>query len=223
MKTWHMSITWFFCFLAASVSAHESGEIATDSIRYHLDPVLVTASKIVESQREIAASVSVLEQATLMAAPSGTLLGALQQRVPGLFITERAVMGYGVSGGAGSISIRGVGGSPVTGILVLRDGRPDMMGLFGHPLPDTYGALGIERVEVVRGPASFLYGTNAMGGVINLISKRRHEAGFETRLQGSAGGFDSRSFSLAHGGDARPLGLLSHRRLEPDRRPSQQL
>jgi outer membrane receptor protein involved in Fe transport len=171
-----------------------------DSIRYHLDPVVVTATKIVESQREIAASVSVLEQATLMAAPSGSLLGALQQRIPGLFITERAVMGYGISGGAGTISIRGVGGSPVTGILVLRDGRPDMMGLFGHPLPDSYGALGIERVEVVRGPASFLYGTNAMGGVINLISKRRHEQGFESRIQGSLGAFASKSFNLAHGG-----------------------
>jgi len=183
-------------------SNHEGGTsgAASDSIRYHLDAVIVTASKISESQREIAASVAVLEEASLTTAPSATLLGAIQQRVPGLYITERAVMGYGVSGGAGTFSIRGVGGSPVTGILVLRDGRPDMMGLFGHPLPDSYGALGVERVEVVRGPASFLYGTNAMGGVINLISKRRHEEGFETRAKAALGAYNSRSFSLAHGG-----------------------
>jgi iron complex outermembrane receptor protein len=171
-----------------------------DSIRYHLDPVVVTASKIDESQREIAASITVLEQASLAASPSGTLLGAIQQRVPGLYITERAVMGYGVSGGAGTVSIRGVGGNPVTGVLFLRDGRPDMMGLFGHPLPDSYDALGVERVEILRGPASFLYGTNAMGGVINLISRRRHEPGFETLAKGSLGAFASRSFAFAHGG-----------------------
>ncbi|HNW58526.1 MAG TPA: TonB-dependent receptor [bacterium] len=176
------------------------GEIPPDSIRYHLDPVVVTAAKIDESQREIAASITVLEQASLAAAPSGTLLGAIQQRVPGLFVTERAVMGYGVSGGAGAFSIRGVGGSPVTGILFLRDGRPDMMGLFGHPLPDTYDGLGVERVEVLRGPASFLYGTNAMGGIINLISRRRHEPGFETSAQAAWGAFATRAFSLAHGG-----------------------
>ncbi len=177
-----------------------TGEIPPDSIRYHLDPVVVTAAKISESQREIAASITVLEQASLAASPSGTLLGALQQRVPGLFVTERAVMGYGISGGAGTLSIRGVGGSPVTGVLVLRDGRPDMMGLFGHPLPDSYDALGLERVEVLRGPASFLYGTNAMGGVINLISRRRHEPGFETSARAALGAFATRSFALTHGG-----------------------
>lgn len=192
-----LTIVWALTAQTAELKESTAGG---DTIRYHLDPVVVTATKMVESQREIAASVSVLQEAVINAAPSGTLMGALMQRVPGLYVTERAVMGYGVSGGAGTVSMRGVGGSPVTGVLFLRDGRPDMMGLFGHPLPDSYGALGIERVEVVRGPASFLYGTNAMGGVINLISKRRHEEGFETRLQGSAGEFATRSFSIAHGG-----------------------
>ncbi|HQG44865.1 MAG TPA: TonB-dependent receptor [bacterium] len=185
-------------------AANAAGEIPPDSIRYHLDPVVVTAAKIDESQREIAASITVLEQASLAASPSGTLLGAIQQRVPGLFITECAVMGYGVSGGAGAFSIRGVGGSPVTGVLVLRDGRPDMMGLFGHPLPDSYDALGIERVEVLRGSASFLYGTNAMGGVINLISRRRHEPGFETSTRAALGSFATRSFAFTHGGMTGP-------------------
>ena len=198
LALWLMTAPW--SALASSIDEGGGAGVPPDSIRYHLDPVIVTASKIGESQREIAASVAVLEEAGLASAPSATLLGAIQQRVPGLYITERAVMGYGVSGGAGTFSIRGVGGSPVTGVLVLRDGRPDMMGLFGHPLPDSYGALGVERVEVIRGPASFLYGTNAMGGVINLISKQRHEEGFETRAKAALGAYASRSFSLAHGG-----------------------
>ena len=39
----------------------------------------------------------------------------------------------------------------------------------GHPLPDAYSVAGVERVEVIRGPGSLLYGSNAMGGVVNII------------------------------------------------------
>ena len=44
-------------------------------------------------------------------------------------------------------------------------------GIMGHPLPDSYVASDVERVEIIRGPASILYGSGAMGGVINIITK----------------------------------------------------
>jgi outer membrane cobalamin receptor len=142
-----------------------------------------------------------LRQELLQLGSPYSVLESVSNMVPGLNLSERAVMGYGVSSGAaGGISIRGVGGSPVTGVLVLRDGRPDIMGLMGHPLPDAYSNEGVERVEVIRGPASFLYGTNAMGGVINLISKRMHEDGFQTQVSAGAGSFASQMATLAHGG-----------------------
>ena len=93
------------------------------------------------------------------------------------------------SGAAGGISIRGIGGSPNTQMLVLIDGHPQFMGLMGHPLPDAYVASDVERVEVVRGPASILYGTNAMGGVINIITRavyKRQEQGRPLTLVGSS-------------------------------------
>jgi outer membrane receptor for ferrienterochelin and colicin len=58
---------------------------------------------------------------------------------------------------------------------MLIDGHPQFMGIMGHPLPDSYVASDAERVEVIRGPASILYGTNAMGGVINIITKSRQK------------------------------------------------
>ena len=176
-------------------------EFSPDSVKYKFDPLVVTATKVRGAQRDIAASVSVIDQETIETASAYSALELIRERVPGVFITERGLMGYGIaSGAAGGISIRGTGGSPVTGVLVLRDGRPDIMGMMGHPIPDAYPVDGLERIEVVRGPASFLYGTNAMGGVINLVTRTRSQPGFETRLAGAAGSFHTHNVSLRHEG-----------------------
>ena len=70
------------------------------------------------------------------------------------------------------MNVRGIGGAPTAGVLVLIDGNPQYMGLMGHPLADSYQSLMAEKVEVIRGPSSMLYGSNAMGGVINIITKK---------------------------------------------------
>ena len=172
-----------------------------DSVKYRFNPVVVTATKIAGVQKDIAASVSVIDEKLIENSVANSVFDLVTQNVPGVFISERAVMGYGVSSGAaGGISIRGIGGSPVTGVLVLRDGRPDIMGMMGHPIPDAYSLDGVERIEVVRGPASFLYGTNAMGGVINIVSKRSTEDGFNTQVSAGMGSFDTRNYRIAHGG-----------------------
>ena len=175
-------------------------ETAQDSVKYRFKPVTVTASKINGAQREIAAGVTVIDEQQMQSAMSNSALDVVKDHVPGVFVTERALMGYGIaSGAAGGVTIRGIGGSPVTGVLVLRDGRPDIMGMMGHALPDAYSTNGLERIEVIRGPASFLYGTNAMGGVINLVSKRVREEGFQTGVSVGAGNFNSQKIDARHG------------------------
>lgn len=172
-----------------------------DSVKYRFNPIVVTATKVQGAQREIAASVSVIDDSEIQHSLASTALDLVKDYVPGIFITERSVMGYGVANGAaGGISIRGIGGSPVTGVLVLRDGRPDIMGMMGHPIPDAYSLDGLERIEILRGPASFLYGSNAMGGVINLVSKKMEHDGFSTKISAGAGEFKSQKVNLNHGG-----------------------
>jgi len=64
----------------------------------------------------------------------------------------------------------------------------------GHPISDAYQSFLAEKVEVLRGPASMLYGSNAMGGVINIITRRMEQNGSETQVQlagGSYGTFTS--------------------------------
>ena len=115
-------------------------------------------------------------------------------------MTERGVTGFGVAdGAAGQISIRGVGGSPTTGVLMLIDGHPQFMGIMGHPLPDSYVASDAERVEVIRGPASILYGSNAMGGVINIITKKQAVDGARGNARLSYGSFNTQKYMVSGG------------------------
>lgn len=128
-----------------------------------------------------------------------TVLDAVDRLVPGAFVTRRGVMGYGIAtNGTGGISIRGAGGSPNTGVLVVVDGRPDYMGLMGHPLPDFYTLSDAATVTVIEGPASVLYGSNAMGGVVEIKPWLPQER-FSTRLTASGGSFATGQYQLSHG------------------------
>lgn len=146
-------------------------------------------------------SISVVSESQIEARKDHSLLPLLNEEVPGLFITQRGVMGYGVAGGAaGAMSIRGIGGAPTAGVLVLIDGHPQYMGLMGHPLADSYQSIMTERVEVVRGPASVLYGSNAMGGVVNIITKQHKQDGMHNSARLMYGSFNSLSAEVASGG-----------------------
>ena len=156
--------------LTFKLSAQEALNVK-DSIQ--LDEVIVTGTSRTISIRHLPMSISVVNNKEIKDRLAPSLLPLLSEEVPGLFITQRGVMGYGVAAGAaGGMNVRGIGGTPTAGVLVLIDGNPQYMGLMGHPLADSYQSLMAEKVEVIRGPASMLYGSNAMGGVINIITKQ---------------------------------------------------
>ncbi len=127
-----------------------------------------------------------------------TVLDAVDRLAPGAFVTRRGVMGYGIAtNGTGAVSVRGIGGSPNTGVLIVIDGRPDFQGLMGHPLPDLYTLSDAASVRVTLGPASVLYGSNAMGGAVEIIPAQP-EAGFQTRLTSSLGSWWTTQHRLNH-------------------------
>jgi len=141
--------------------------------------VVVTGARVEAARNTIPVNITVIENKQLNEIEESSVLPVLSRMVPGLFVTERGVTGFGVGAtSAGQITIRGVGGAPNTQVLMLVDGQPQYMGIFGHPLPNSYVASELERVEVIRGPASMLYGSNAMGGVVNLITKKQQRDGF---------------------------------------------
>lgn len=156
------------------------------------EQVVVTADKLGIRRRSTPLNISVISRAEVEESAETNILPVLSARVPGLFVTERGVSGFGLAGGsAGKISIRGVGGGDTWfPVLLLIDGQPQFMGMMGHSIPDSYVTSDIERVEVVKGPASILYGTNAMGGAINLITHRQSREGlsFTGRVEGGSYG-----------------------------------
>lgn len=125
-----------------------------------------------------------------------SLLPVLQNHVPGMFVSERGMEGYGVSGGAaGTVNIRGVGGG--NKVLFMIDGIPTWAGMFGHANPDTYATNGVEKVEVVKGPSSLLYGSNAMGGSVNIITKKTASEGFSGRARAMYGFYNTLKTNLS--------------------------
>ena len=179
-----------------------------DSVRqrpvYPIEEVVVTGTRNETDVRLLPMTVSVVDRAAIERSGRQSLLPILTEQVPGLFATARGIMGYGVStGAAGGMSLRGIGGAPqaglpTTGLLVLIDGHPQYMGLMGHPIADAYQSMLAERVEVVRGPASVLYGSNAMGGVINIVTRKQREEGIRTDLQAAYGSYNTLQTELSN-------------------------
>ncbi len=165
-------------------------DILLTPVEYQVAEAVITGSRVQVSRNNNPLTVSVIPREELEESGESSILPIISERVPGVFVSERGITGFGVSGGAaGQISIRGVSGSPNTRVLMLIDGHPQFMGIFGHPLPDSYVTSDAEKVEVIRGPASLLYGSNAMGGVINIITRKQQNDGWSGNARVSFGSY----------------------------------
>jgi outer membrane cobalamin receptor len=176
----------------------------------NIDEVIITGSKTLVNRNNVPLTVSVVSQQKIETSSESALLPVLAEQVPGMFVTERGITGFGVAtGSAGQIMLRGIGGNPNTEVLVLVDGNPQFMGIMGHPLPDTYIASDVQKVEVIRGPASMLYGTNAMGGVINIITKEQKTDGFSANGRVMYGSYNTQKYMANAGFRKKGLSLFA--------------
>lgn len=188
--------------MALAVQTGMAQEQKRDSLdtgkAYEIGEVVVTGTRNETDVRLLSQTVSVVNRSEIDQALQPSLLPVLTEQIPGLFVTSRGVMGYGVSGGAaGSISLRGLSGGTAR-LMVMIDGHPQYAGIFGHPIADAYQSFLAERVEVLRGPASVLYGSNAMGGVVNIVTRKMQEDGVKTNLRAGYGSYNTLETELTN-------------------------
>lgn len=176
---------------AAALLTAAAGQVHAqrDTTAHTLDNVVVTGTRNVTDIRHLPMTISVVNRDKLTENQRVNVLLTLSEQVPGLFVTARSMMGYAVSdGAAGGISLRGLG-SGAGRMMVLIDGHPQYQGIFGHSISDSYQTMMADRVEVLRGPASMLYGSNAMGGVVNIVTRSMREDGVKTDINLGAGSY----------------------------------
>ena len=180
MKPLFISLLLFF-LLPTFVYSSESDSLKTYSLQ---DSIVVIAERYRLSIRSITNTVDVVPVRPYRELATHSALELIDALSPSAFVTDKKILGYGLGrDGAGSIYMRGMGGKPNSGVLVLINGRPDFMGIFGHPLPDVYGLDNIEKIEVIKGPSSAVFGSNAMAGAVNLITESSHNERYTLQSQ----------------------------------------
>ncbi|MDR1723823.1 MAG: TonB-dependent receptor [Tannerella sp.] len=181
------------------------GDVIPVDTTINLEQVVITATKIGVNRSNIPLSISVVGRSEIEASSESALLPVLSQRVPGLFVTQKGITGFGVNtNSAGTVNIRGVGQG--NKVLMLFDGQPQWAGIFGHSLPDTYVASDVEKVEVIRGPGSLIYGSNAMGGVVNIITRKHLREGRQTQARLMYGSYNTQKYMVNNGYNAGRFG-----------------
>lgn len=195
MKTF---LSLIIVLLSLSFSLFANEEATQDSSRlndlpvFDLQEVVVTATRIPRKVVDVTSAVSVIDRKEIEKSNANYVMDVIGSQ-PGVYIRKDAVFGRQ------SIEIRGLG-SNCRRIQTLIDGRPEKMALFGCTVTQTLPLSNIERIEVVRGPESVLYGTDALGGVVNIITRKALSPGLETNALLSYGAYNSQHAQLQHGG-----------------------
>jgi len=152
-----MLLAWFCAPWVACAEADATGD--------PLPELRVTSTRSDELLLEAPLAITVISRAELEASPKRTVADVLRD-VPGLTVETLSTPGMP------RITIRGESANRV---LILQDGQrlSEQKSMNGPPV--LFTCAGVERIEVIRGPASVLYGSEAVGGVVNIITRRKVE------------------------------------------------
>ncbi|UCH97133.1 MAG: TonB-dependent receptor [Candidatus Aminicenantes bacterium] len=155
-----------------------------------VEEVVVTATMTPKALKDISTTVNVVGRLDIESIPSGNGLNILSH-TPGIFVNRSGDFGRA------DVDIRGLGQN-CRRVAVLVDGKPEKMGLFGCAVSHAFPLDNVDRIEVVKGPASVLYGGEALGGAVNIIT-RMPEKKFETDITAFYGSYHTQQFNLKHG------------------------
>jgi vitamin B12 transporter len=168
-----------------------------------LDEIVVTASRAQESKREVSSNVTVIGAEEIKASTASTVADLMVSH--GFLVTT--------TGDESNVQIRGFGNRTMNTeaentVLTLINGRR-----VGNANLSIAGLANVERIEIIRGPAAVQYGSSAMGGVINIITRRGKEGKPNVSIEAGLGSDDLKrekiALSGASGGFDYALGLTN--------------
>ncbi len=185
------------CILSGAILLPITGAHAAENEEqdtFSFDQVVVTANRIPTKLAETAANVTVITKEQIEKGNYHNV-GEILQHIPGVHI--------GSFGSPGSVSVAFINGSEQ--IVVMIDGRrmnlPNGIGAIGMStanLTSLVSIENIERIEVVKGGRSALYGADAVGGVINIITKKGDKS--QTKVKVAGGNWNSKNYTLTNEG-----------------------
>lgn len=186
-----MNRTMLAAILACSATYATAAFAAEADATYFLDEVVVTATRTPVEEFKANANVTVISKKQLDEHHYENL-GEVLRSVPGVTVNNYSLSGYDNSNG-----LRMNGSDE---IVVLVDGVKINNVVNKVSAVQLKNMENIERIEVLKGSASTLYGSNAKGGVINIITRRPE--GVKTKLAASAGSYSTENYTLNHQGKA---------------------
>lgn len=176
------------------------GVSASDSLRVHqLDEILVTATRLDLPIERLPISTDIIGRRRIEESDANSATDVVAG-LPGVFLQRTGDFGRS------DLNIRGLG-SNGRRVTVLIDGHPVKMGIFGCTVTHALPLNGVERLELVRGPMSVLYGSDAMGGVLNIVTDPI-PAATSAEISASVGTYDTRTYGFSHGTDLGRLGYV---------------
>lgn len=179
--------------------------VSVPAVQAEEDPIIVTATRTAEIADETLSPVIIIDGETLKNQPGAEITDILH-RYPGIDISRN-----GGPGQTPSIFIRGAESDHT---LVMLNGVTINPGTIGNAAIQNIPLEMIEKIEIVKGPRSTLYGSDAIGGVINIITRKQHKEGshYEATIGGGSYGTASAGFSARHNSGDRAAGITVNAR-----------
>jgi len=177
---------------ASDLGADENAEEVSDP----LEVIVVTGTMTEYAAMDAPIPVQVIQRDEIDGMDAANITQVLNQ-VPGLYVRQNDDFRMGAS----TIRMQGADANKVAIVL---DGRRFRGGVDGVVDLRDIPVENIERIEIIRGPASSLYGSDAMGGVINIITRRGSSAP-TAAATAAAGNFGALLFKASHGGAVGPV------------------
>ncbi|HPN88944.1 MAG TPA: TonB-dependent receptor [Candidatus Omnitrophota bacterium] len=164
-----------------------------------LGHIVVTSSRVEENSSEVTRNVDVITAKDIQKSQAKNLAEAL---------SKLANVNIKDSGGLSALKTVSMRGATASQVLILQDGRPLNSPRDGQIDLSAISLDSVKRIEVLRGAGASLYGSGAMGGTINIITKQPPKEGQKTEISTGFGTFKTYQEKISHGAKVGNLGYL---------------